>query len=84
MKIVLNRDYGGFGHNAAEGFYHLVSEYEDDRTHPNLIVLVEDYPADCGDLEIVEIPDNNTDYYIQEYDGIETIIYVVDGKIHFC
>lgn len=83
MKIVLNRDYGGFGHHATEEFYLLASEYENDRTHPNLIALVEDYPADCGDLEIVEIPDNSTDYYIEEHNGAEEIIYVVDGKLYF-
>ena len=72
MKIVLDRSYGGFGHNASQ-----------DRTDPNLIAIVENYPADCGNLEIVEIPDNNTDYYVQERDGMEEIIYVVDGKLYF-
>ena len=30
------------------------------------------------------IPDNATDWDIEDYDGNETLIYVVDGKIHYC
>lgn len=40
---------------------------------------------DFGRLEhliVVEIPDESTDYYIEDYDGVESVIYVVDGKIH--
>ena len=36
-----------------------------------------------SDLKIVEIPDSATDFYIDEYDGIEEVIYVMDGKIKF-
>ena len=37
----------------------------------------------CANLRIVEIPDDYTDYYINEYDGAETLIYVKDGKLHW-
>ena len=30
---------------------------------------------------VIELPDNATDFDIQDYDGIETIVFVVDGKI---
>jgi hypothetical protein len=34
-----------------------------------------------GDLVVVEIPDNATDWNIEEYDGLETVIYVLNGRI---
>jgi redox-sensitive bicupin YhaK (pirin superfamily) len=33
-------------------------------------------------LRLVEIPDTMTDWEKNDYDGIETITYVVDGKIY--
>ena len=36
-----------------------------------------------GDLVVVEIPDGATDWDIYEYDGLETIIYVLNGKIYY-
>lgn len=36
----------------------------------------------CAVLMVVEIPDNATDWELDEYDGLESIIYVADGKIH--
>lgn len=35
-----------------------------------------------GRLEVVEIPEEATDWEIDEYDGQESITYVVDGKIY--
>lgn len=58
------------------------------RTNPILISELEslienDFPIDrCSSLlEIVEIPDDATDWILTEYDGAETLYYVVDGKI---
>lgn len=85
MKIVLNQDYGGF---------HLPSEYCDlcecgrydygmkERLDPVLIKIVEE-GCDNPDLEVVEIPDTATDWQLQEYDGMESVVYVVDGKLHW-
>ena len=84
MKIVLNKDYGGFS---------LPLEYCDlldcwcydygmeERLDPVLIKMVEE-GCDNFDLEVVEIPDTATDWAIDEYDGLESIVYVVDGKLH--
>ena len=82
MKLVINGDFGGFGYGVTSELKALVKKYEDERTAPELIALVEECPDDCGDLEVVEIPDEATDYLINEYDGSETVYYVVDGKIH--
>lgn len=83
MKIVVNGDFGGYGFGVSNEFRELVDNYVNDRANSNLINFVENYPDACGDLTIVEIPDNATDFDIMDYDGMETLIYVVDGKIHY-
>ena len=82
MKIVINDKFGGYGYGVAKKFEELVARYEDDRTAPELVEFVETHPDECGDLVVAEIPDTATDYYINEYDGHESILFVVDGKIH--
>lgn len=87
MKIVINGDYGGFGYGVAAQYRDFVQkhewmDYEEGRTAPDLIDFVENHPDECGDLCIATIPDNSTDWEIDEYDGSESIIYVVDGKIY--
>lgn len=86
MKIVINRDYGGFRipkelvnelHVADEWDYYDVS-----RTDPRLIKGVENGSDNGGDLIVLEIPQDATDHMITEYDGKETLYYVIDGKIH--
>ena len=84
MKIVINANFGGYGCDVSEQYEDLVDRYRDDRTNPKLVTFVENYPEDCGDLEVRTIPDNATDWDIQEYDGDENLIYVVDGKICYC
>lgn len=88
MKIVINACYGGFSlSRAAMEVCGTNSAYdEDQRFNPALIGMVERNPNIAGGrythLQVVEIPDNATDYEIDEYDGWETVLYVVDGKIH--
>ena len=90
MLFVLNRNWGGF--HLPEGYvkaYGLKNGYDYDdadiREDPRLIEWVRNHADSrdkCCDLGLVEIPDTCTDYEIEEYDGWESIIYVVDGKIH--
>ena len=82
MKIVMNGAFGGYGLDVAEEFEAMVDSHADDRTCCELVEFVESYPDQCGDLAIVEIPDTATDWEIDDYDGLESVIYVVDGKIH--
>lgn len=88
MKFVLNQCYGGFGlSDWATKQLNLRFSYGNiERDDPKLIELVEKFPdkvsGECAELGIVEIPDDCTDYEFIDYDGIESIIYVVDGKIH--
>ena len=87
MKIVINECFGGFAVNDnIVKILNLESRYdlEDDRTNAKLIELIEsgvNVNDDYSDLVVVEIPDDATDYTIEEYDGWETILYVLDGKI---
>lgn len=84
MKIVINGDFGGFGYGIeSTEFRTLVRGFESNRENPELVAFVQNHPEDCGDLVIATIPDNATDYVINENDGLEEVIYVVDGIIHF-
>lgn len=89
MKIVINADFGGF--EISEECEQLLGlepyEYdeEDLRTDARLIALVEkdaDWTSgECATLKVVEIPDEVTDWEISEYDGSESIIAVINGKL---
>lgn len=83
MKLVINGTYGGYGYGVADEFKALVEKYGYDRTAPELVAFVEGHPDDCGDLKVVEIPDESTDYLIDQCDGAETVLYVINGIICF-
>lgn len=86
MKIVLNKCYGGFSlSEIAIEKLGLSDEYPIiNRSDAILIDLVEKDVASGrhAKLRVVEIPDDATDWEIDEYDGFEVAIYVVDGHIH--
>lgn len=86
MKIVINKCYGGFG-VSEEGLkmLNLKNDWDVDRKDERLIELVEsgvDISGFCAELEVVEIPDEATDWEMNEYDGYESITYVVGGKLY--
>ena len=87
MKLVINNCFGGFD---------IPDEYRSEfdyswkikRNDPKLIELVEKLISEgkntftCTCLVIVDVPDEATDYMISDYDGQESVIYVIDGKLH--
>ena len=90
MLIVLNKCYGGFGlsKQAVEALG-LEDDYYGDvgRDDPTLIALIQEHGSEWASdplahLCVVEIPDEATDWEMDDYDGIETITYVVDGKLY--
>lgn len=88
MKFVINACYGGYG--LSQEF---LDKYGEDmewreRDDPELVAAVEEFgEVEASDnfakLRVVAIPDDSTDYSIEEYDGYESIIYVKDGKLHW-
>lgn len=86
MKLVLNKRHTGFEvSQEVVKALNLRDEYDFvERTNETLIKLVEE---GCGsglqaELVVVEIPDYATDWFINDYDGWETVYYVADGLIY--
>ena len=88
MKIAINKCYGGFGlsKEARAMLPKDMYRWDMDRTDPRLIEVIEKLGEEANGefarLAIFDIPEDATDYQIWEYDGAETLIYVVDGKIY--
>ena len=88
MKFVINNCFGGY--ELSQDFldkYGKKFEYLE-RNDPELGSAVEEFgeaesSGFFASLHIMDIPDDCTDYYIDEYDGRENIIYVKDGKLHW-
>lgn len=88
MKFVLNKCYGGASLSddavkalGRDGYYDFK------RQDADLIALIEEKGSefcsgDCSHLFVVTVPEEATDWEIEDYDGIETIVYVVDGKLY--
>ena len=89
MKIVINDCFGGFSLSQSAADTLGCNRYPGDwvRTDERLIALVEKNniaaSGSCAKLVVVEIPDTATDWTITEYDGAESVIAVIDGKLHF-
>jgi hypothetical protein len=88
MKIILNDDFGSFYIPAqiaekldCSQVYDCGEVSAEIRTNPDFIEYVETHK--CYPLIIADIPDEATDYKILDYDGMETAIYVLDGKIKY-
>ena len=89
MKFIINDCFGGFSlSDFAVDALGLDSPWSQiERNDPALINLFNRYGSERigrkhAELCMVEIPDEATDWMIQEYDGCESLIYVLDGKIH--
>lgn len=76
MKVVVNTTWNTFKVSAEAA-----EKLNLARTDSELIEFVEHYPEKCPNLEIINIPEEVTDWEISEYNGKEHIICVIDGKI---
>lgn len=88
MEIVVNRCWGRFSlsEEACESLG-LDSLYDDvDRDDYRLVAVVrllgDKANGSNAKLEVIELPFETTDWVINDYDGMETVYYVVDGKIY--
>lgn len=83
MKYVINNEFGGFGIPntvAKENDWDRNYIYSEEiRTDAKLIEWVENHPD--YDLAIVDIPEEATDFMVNDYDGKETVYAVISGKI---
>lgn len=88
MIIVLNKAWGGFALPREFCEKYGFDRYDgiDRRDDHRLVEFVQshggEYKGDGVILRVVEIPDEATDWEMDEYDGFESITYVVDGKIY--
>ena len=88
MKFVINDCFGSYG--LSQDFLDKYGEeFENfERNDPKLVAAVEEFgeaesSGFFSNLHIKEIPDGYTDYSIEDDGGVETLIYVKDGKLHW-
>lgn len=82
MKYVINSAWGGFEVPDEIRKQLNCSSWDTShkiRTSPELIDWVENHRK--SDLTIVVIPENATDFMVTEYDGLESVYAVINGKI---
>ena len=98
MILVLNKCYGSFSiSDFAMKELRISSKYPyrgeamglETRFHPDIAQLIDKYGSakisgTMANLQIFEIPDDVSDWEIEEYDGFERLIYVEDGKLRYC
>jgi len=87
MKLVINKEYGGFSLSDKYMKEFKARYYSDiKRDDPRLIKLVESGKPDISlyysDLQVIEIPDNSF-YVIISYDGLETVYYSLSEIIMY-
>lgn len=86
MVIILNKCYGGFHIPEALCEAEGLSRYDDiERTDARLVNFILEHGVveeGCAKLVPVAIPDEATDWELDEYDGFESVTYVVGGKLY--
>lgn len=92
MRFLLNKKYGTFCiSDFAKGKLCCDTNYPDDHDEHlredlmDLIVIYgsEKISGKNAKLKIVEVPDDITDWTTINYDGCETLIYVLNGELYF-
>ena len=87
MKLGISPGYGGFSINEKWRAENCGENCKEDcRKCAKLISAIEDIENVNGNysrLAVVDFPDEATDYEILDYDGSESLLYVLDGKIRY-
>ena len=89
MEVVGNRLFGGF--ELSKEFckaYPQFKRYGEEQDNQELIKCIEEFgikqaQGESSLFQIFEWRQETTDYYINEYDGYNELIYVVDGQLNF-
>ena len=90
MTFVLNKDYGGWSISEfAQEKLGVNTPYPQmtDELTDKLADLIYQFGSEAcsghfANLVVVNISDTCTDFEVNEYDGFETLTYVVDGKLY--
>lgn len=81
MKYVINGTWGGYSVPDEVCAVLGCKRYDENvRTNSTFVDWVLAHSG-TTDLEVVEIPKEATDWELEEYDGLESIIAVINGKI---
>lgn len=96
MKIAINTVYGGY--ELPEEFfkthpdkdrqeYNRYDKTGRTRIDPDVISFIETYGPDGYEgpwsrVEIIDIPDDASDWKVYDHDGLEYVAYVHDGKLY--
>lgn len=81
MYYVINGSYGGYSVPAeVREMLNCDIFNEEVRSNFQFARWVMEHPH-ATDLEVVEIPEYATDWELDEYDGFESVIAVVNGRI---
>ena len=80
MKIVINTSWGTISEESAK--LRRDPQFIEDVETGRFVGRINEHFGYAETLKVVEIPDYATDFLIVDYDGQESILYVVDGKIH--
>lgn len=84
MKVVINSAYGGFSLPSDFCASYGYEKYDElDRRDERLIDFIERFGENnrFGDLKIVHVPGEATDWMIMDYDGAESVVYVTNGTM---
>lgn len=86
MKLVINTAFGGFCLPDEFCELHGLERWDSVlRDQPELVSYVEargQVDTFGGRLEVVEIPKEATDWELNQYDGLESVTYVLNGKLY--
>ena len=88
IEVLVNECFGGF--SFSDEAWEIIQPWCDDddfeaRTDPRVIKLYKErgsefMSGEYSSIGLETIPSNATDWWIDDYDGNETLYYIVDGK----